>query len=246
MAHDSYTEHLSQIQTCWSQICQAHEGPTLARRRAQSELLERYGGAVRRYLLGGLRDPEVADEVFQEFAMGLLKGDLKGADPERGKFRSYIRGVLSHMIADHHRRSAKQHRQMAAEAPEPAAPQPTLEESDRAFLESWRDELLARAWTRLEAHEKEHGQPFYSILKFRADNPEMKSVRMAQELTRYLSRELTSAGVRQIIHRARERFAELLLEDVAHSLTTPTRERLEEELMDLGLLDYCKAVLDQH
>ncbi len=245
MPPESYTQRLSRIQTCWSQVCKAHEGPTAVRRSAQQQLLERYGGAVRRYLLGGLRNQEAADELFQEFAVGLLKGELRGASPERGKFRNFLRGVLYHLIADHHRRLARQPKAMASEIPEPAARQATMEESDRVFLASWRDELLARAWSRLQEHEKEKDQPFFTVLKFRAEHPQLKSQELARQLSAQMSRPLTPAGVRQTIHRARERFAELLLEDVAHSLELPTRQRLEEELMDLGLLEYCKPILDR-
>jgi RNA polymerase sigma factor (sigma-70 family) len=245
MADETFTEHLSRIQTCWSQVCKAHEGPTIARRSAQQELLDRYGGAVRRYLLGGLRDPDAADELFQEFAIGLLKGTLQGADPERGKFRNYLRGVLSHLMADHYRKAQRRPRQLSSDFNEPAAKPATLEQIDQEFLASWRDELLARAWSRLEQHEKEHDQPFYTVLRFRADNPKLKSQDLAHELSERLGKPVTAAGTRQLIHRARERFAELLLEDVAHSLSVPSRARLEQELMELGLLEYCKAVLDQ-
>jgi RNA polymerase sigma-70 factor (ECF subfamily) len=52
-------------------------------------------------------------------------------------------------------------------------------------------------------------------------------------------------AVRQALHRARDRFADLLLEEIRHSLTEPTPDRLEEELLDLGLLDYCRPALDR-
>ena len=43
---------LSRIDTLWTVVCQAKD-PDGAVRAAQQRLLERYGGAVRRYLLGG-------------------------------------------------------------------------------------------------------------------------------------------------------------------------------------------------
>ena len=60
-----------------------------------------------------------------------------------------------------------------------------------------------------------------------------------------LGKTVTAVGVRQTLHRAREKFAELLLEAVADSLDAPTRERLGEELEELGLLGYCKPVLER-
>ena len=55
-----------------------------------------------------------------------------------------------------------------------------------------------------------------------------------------LGRPLTAAGGRQMLHRARERFADRLIEEVAHSLGDPTPERLAEELIDLGLYEHCR------
>ena len=43
-----------------------------------------------------------------------------------------------------------------------------------------------------------------------------------------------------MLHRARERFADRLIEEVAHSLGDPTPERLVEELIDLGLYEHCR------
>jgi hypothetical protein len=56
---------------------------------------------------------------------------------------------------------------------------------------------------------------------------------------------LTAVGVRQLLHRARERFADLLLEEVAQSLDAPTPELLEQELIDLRLLDCCRTALER-
>ena len=61
--------HLSRIETLWSVVRQAHDDGSEVARTAQDELLERYGGAARRYLLAALREENAADEVFQEFAL---------------------------------------------------------------------------------------------------------------------------------------------------------------------------------
>src|SRR5262249_8557577 len=74
---------LNRIPTLWSLVCRAHRDPPEEARAARRQLLERYGGAIRRYLRRLLRDPNAADEVFQEFALQLLQGDLRGADPGR-------------------------------------------------------------------------------------------------------------------------------------------------------------------
>ena len=42
----------------------------------------------------------------------------------------------------------------------------------------------------------------------------------------------------------RDKFADLLLDEVVNSLDRPTPDHLEEELIDLGLLEYCRPALE--
>src|SRR5205085_3038732 len=94
-------QRLSLISTPWSLVDRAHHGPAEKLNVARQELLERYGGAVRRYLRTLLHDPDAADEVFQEFSFHLIHGDLRGADPQRGRFRNFVKGTLFHLVADY-------------------------------------------------------------------------------------------------------------------------------------------------
>jgi RNA polymerase sigma-70 factor (ECF subfamily) len=237
--------HLSRIATLWTLVRQAHEPVPGAVQVAQKQMLERYGGAIRRYLHGVLRDPEAADEVFQEFAVKFLHGKLAGADPGRGRFRDFVKGVLFHLVADHHQRRKKLPQALPADHPELAVSPPSMVEIDRDFLTSWRDDLLARTWQALEASEKETGKPFFAVLRFRANHPDMPSAQMAEELTRSIGKALTAANARQLLHRAREKFADLLLEEVMHSLESPDIEQVERELIELNLFEYCRPALER-
>ena len=71
MPRPELEERLSRISTFWSAVHVAHEDPPDARQAAQNLLLERYSGAAYRYLLGAVRDPDVAAELFQDFAPAL-------------------------------------------------------------------------------------------------------------------------------------------------------------------------------
>jgi RNA polymerase sigma-70 factor (ECF subfamily) len=239
------SQRLSHISTLWSLVCRAHRGSPEETKSSRQQLLERYGAAVERYLRKMLGDRDAANEVFQNFALNLLRGDLGGADPKRGRFRNFVKGTLFHLIADYR----KQRRDFPGTLPVgDAEPEADLEEyePDRQFEESWCDELLARAWAALAKIEAKTGQPLYAVLRFRADHSQMRSPQMAEELAALLGRPFTAAGARQTLHRAREKFADLLLEEVTHSLDNPTDEQLEQELMDLGLLHYCRSALDRH
>src|SRR5436305_1077832 len=97
MNDDEFSHRLSRITTCWTLVAQAHRGPREAIPEAQRQLLERYCGAIYRYLLGSLRNADAADEVAQEFAYCFVRGDFKGADPQRGRFRDFVKTVLFHL-----------------------------------------------------------------------------------------------------------------------------------------------------
>ena len=114
--------HLSRIQTAWSMVRGAH-GDHTAVQSAQQRLLDRYGGAVRRYALAALRDEDAADEVFQEFALRFVRGDFGKADPERGRFRAFVKTVVYRLIVDYQRRQKKRVREgpMHSNIAEPAA-----------------------------------------------------------------------------------------------------------------------------
>jgi RNA polymerase sigma factor (sigma-70 family) len=233
---------LSRIETLWTVVCQAH-ADTAAAGAAQEQLLRRYDQAVRRYLLGALRDADAADDLAQEFALRFVRGDLHRADPGRGRFRDYVKGVLFHLISHHHRRKRRAIG-LIPEDVDPAAPDSSPQE-DSAFLESWRTELLDRAWKALAAHDKESGRPFHAVLRLRVDRPALRSTELAEELRRQMGRPVTAAWVRQNLHRAREKFADLLVLDVLQTLHNPTVDRLEEELVEIGLLEYCRPAVDR-
>lgn len=237
-------QRLSQIQTLWTVIRRAHgDGPADGVREAQRELIERYGGVVRRYLLGALRNAEAADELAQEFALRFVRGDLKNANRERGRFRDYVKGTLFHLIGDYHRRKMKQAAPLAA-ALEPSTLDEPLTAQDEAFLEGWRSELLHRAWQALEQLEQETGQPYHRVLRLRATQSDLRSGEMAAALSQSLQREVSADWVRQSLHRAREKFALFLLEEVSDTLDEPTLDELEDELIAVGLHVYCQTALE--
>lgn len=239
----SSDEHLSQVQTLWSVVRRAHGDRATQVRQAQEMLIERYGGAARRYLLAALRNEDAADDVYQDFILRFVRGDFHSADPEKGRFRGFLKTVLYRMIVDYQRARKRDptpqlpdERMMPAAEDEPRA-------DDEAFAQSWREELLARAWSALEQEQQQSGKPIYSVLRYRVDHPELRSPELAAGLAGELGREISAANVRVMLHRARERFASLLLDQVAQSLDDPGREALEEELIELQLLEYCRPAL---
>jgi RNA polymerase sigma factor (sigma-70 family) len=240
---------LSQLSTEWTLVFQLQKGTPEQVGEAQVELMGRYAGAVHRYLLGALRDPEAAAELDQEFALRFIRGDFHRADPSRGRFRDFVKQALRNLMIDYQRRQKVRPRTLGDDFPDAADPahsvDPNSQDSDfdRRFLGSWRSELLARAWEALAKLQTNTRQPYHTVLRLRVEHPEMHSPELAEMLSKDLGRRISAGGLRMALQRARDRFVEFLLQEVAGSLKTPTPELLEQELIDLRLLDYCRPAL---
>ncbi len=244
MNENDLQQHLSHIATQWSVLYQAHRGDETEAAQARQLLMQRYCGAVYRYLLRAVRDPGVAEDLTQEFALRFIQGRFGQADPSQGRFRSYVKGALFRLVQDHYRALARGLHAVPLEH-DAALADPRDEAAENDFRDSWRQELLSRSWRALQEVQEQTGQPFHDVLRLRVDEPELSSAQMAETLSARLGRTISAANVRQLLHRARERFAELLLEDVQQSLEGAPLDQVEEELAELNLLKYCKDILDR-
>src|SRR5260370_13259693 len=113
--------HLSRISTSWTVLNQAHNGSADAA-AAKQWIMQRYGGAVHRYLLAALRDPHAADDLTQEFGLSLVRGDFHQVRPERGRFRDYVKTVLFHLVSRYRKRQLGQSQAVRPDHPELANP----------------------------------------------------------------------------------------------------------------------------
>lgn len=231
---------LSQIETRWSLIQQAHEAKGDEASSARSELMVRYAGAVNRYLLRVARDHDLAADLAQEFALRFLRGDFQHADPSRGRFRNYVRSALHNLLVDHQRRQRNQPKPLPDEGQTISDTSEPVADFDREFLDCWRDEILSRAWERLARQQDQNGQPFFTVLRFRAEHPALRSHEIAERLSVTLGKPVNAVWVRQNLKRARERFVEFIHAEVTHSLGNPTPEEFDDEMINLGLSAYCR------
>jgi RNA polymerase sigma-70 factor (ECF subfamily) len=245
MKHEDLPKRLSQIKTEWTTLHQAHWGTAEEAAAARSVLMERYCGAVYRYLLSAVRDPFVAEDLTQEFALRFIQGRFRMADPSQGRFRNYVKTALFHLVDDWRQRQCKEVKPVRLESDEVVPAPDESAAAEQAFRDSWRQELLARTWKALEGVQQQEGKPYHAVLRFRVDHPDMPSPQMAEQLSAGLGKPLTAAGVRQLLHRARERFADLLLEEAQASLQGAAHADLEEELAELNLLKYCQNALQR-
>lgn len=242
MQDDVERSRLSRIQTVWQLVEQAHaDGKEQA--QARSEIVSRYSNPIQRYLFAALRDEDAAQEVFQNFWLRFSRGDFRGADPHKGRFRDYLKRALANLIADYRQKRHKQAREKTEEGVDQLAEDAQSLQLDAEFIASWRAELLRSAWERLADAERAAGQPYFAALRFRSDQPESTTEALCAELARVTQREWTSAAARKLLQRARERFADGLLDEVAATLSNPGDGALEGELIELELIEYCRSAL---
>jgi RNA polymerase sigma-70 factor (ECF subfamily) len=235
---------LAELSTQWNLVFESRTGTPEQVSLAMSRLMCRYAGAVHRYLLKALKDPDAAEELDQEFAVRFLRGDFRHGDPSRGRFRDYVKRAVQNLMKDYYRRRRRDGTvPIVPGLSEPSALDDGLEQFDRQFLLSWRTDLLDRAWSGLDELERETGQPHHTILRLRVDEPGLTSNDWAARLAERLGRPVTPGAFRQALQRARREFALRLIAEVRASLEKPTGQSLEQELADLELLEYCRPYL---
>src|SRR5207244_2152583 len=146
---------------------------------------------------------EVAAELAQDFAVRFLRGDFQRADPERGRFRNYLKTALVHMVTDYRRKQSAQPRPLEGDT---HAPDQVEADDDAVFLAGWRTELLERTWAALS--KKDPVQ--HAVLLLRVSEPEVQSPEMARRVGAALGQPVNAAAARKALQRAHGKFADLL------------------------------------
>jgi RNA polymerase sigma-70 factor (ECF subfamily) len=173
-----------------------------------------------------------------------MRGAFQRADPRRGRFRDFLKTALGHLVTDHYRRQRRTPRSSDG-IPEPTTDRSTLAEAEERFAQEWRAQLIESAFAVLEALEQRTGQPLYTLLHFRVEHPNLPVADMARQLSGRLGQGASAAWLYKHLHRARQKFADLLVAEVARTLDCPGAEEVGEELAELGLLQWCRPALER-
>ncbi len=241
---EALDENLSEINTYWPLVDVAkRRGP--GSREAQEWVLHRYERAIRRYLSATLPDEDAVSEVYQEYAKLLAGGSFARVEPARGKFRWYLKKTLSNLVNDYWRRVKRtRHLPIDAGFVEPEAPPEPEPFDEREFTAAWRRDLQERAWARLKQHERQTGKPLYTLLRHKVLHRDCRSYQMAEEFASLLGPSASANKVRKLLHQARGLYSEMLFLGVAETIENPSSEALEEELIELDLLKYCRDAFE--
>jgi RNA polymerase sigma factor (sigma-70 family) len=223
--------------THWSVVLEA-QGPSPAAQAALEKLCRTYWrpiyGFVRRQGTG----PEEAKDLTQGFfALLLERRDFDTVRKEKGRLRSYLLTSLKHFLTN------ERNRAMAIKRGEGQRliPLDQLHERERTSFEPantataeqiyerrWALALLDQVMTRLGDDYRAAGNAilFERLKAFLTDEPDRPSqAQIANELG------MTENAVKQAFHRLRERYRQLLREEIAHTVMAPGD--IEDELRHL-------------
>ena len=223
------------LTTQWSVVLTASQGQDTAAQEALAMLCQTYWYPLYAYVRRQGHSPHDAEDLTQEFFSGLLAGkSLAGVRREKGKFRSFLLAAMNHFLAnewDHARRQKRGGGQATVSLNLNAAEtRYRLEPADTRTAEwiyerRWALTLLDRVLQRLEQDYAAAGkQALFAQLQFCLTGE--RAVVPYAELALRLN--MTEGAVKVAVHRARQRYRELLREEIAQTVSAPGE--VEEEI----------------
>jgi len=223
------------VATRWSVVLRAGRSDTTRARAALESLCQTYWYPLYAYVRRRGYPSEDAKDLTQAFfARLLVRQSLANADPDRGKFRSFILGAMNHFLADERAKLQTQKRGGGHEilsldliaAEQRFDLEPANDATpDKAFDRQWAAALLNEVLNRLEdAYRREGKLSLFIELK-----QTLMGTRESQPyavLGQRLS--MNEGAIRAAVHRLRKRYRELLRAEIANTVSSP--EEVNEEL----------------
>lgn len=213
--------------TRWTLVAAAGDHDRPDSRQALAFLCEAYWYPLYAYARRCGDSPEQAQDHTQEFFARFLEHDyFDRADPQRGRFRSFLLASFKYYLRDDagHSRAQKRGGGLAplpfevSKGEEMYVREPFHDETpERIFERHWARTLLDRVIARLRDEFVRHGRlEYFNVLKMclhgDADVP-------YAELARRL--ETTESALKVGIHRLRKRYRDLLRAEVADIVADP-------------------------
>ena len=238
-ASDSISDYAQTFATThWSVVLAARQGEPSEADAALENLCRTYWYPLYAFLRREGRNPHDAQDLTQEFFARLLQGKfLANVGPQKGKFRSFLLAALKHFLCDEWDKTKAQKRgggqsfislddhnaeELYLLEPDAGAP------AEQIFEKRWALTLLTQALARLrqefadagKIHEFDHLKVFLSTLT--SDGAyDTVAVKL----------EVTADAVALRVHRLRQRYGELIREEIAHTVGSPAE--IEDELQHL-------------
>ena len=226
------------VTTHWSVVLTAGRSDTTRARAALEQLCRHYWQPLYAYVRRVGHPPEEAQDLTQEFFARLLeRNTVARADPARGRFRSFLLASLKNFLAHEWEKARAEKRGGRVQiiplefdtaesrcAPEPA----NTDTPDKIFDRQWALSLLDVVLARLRADYADCGKDDL-FLGLKETLTGGRSEIPYRELGGRLG--MSEGAVKTAAHRLRQRYRELLREEIANTVAGP--EEAEEELRHL-------------
>jgi RNA polymerase sigma factor (sigma-70 family) len=224
--------------THWSLVVAARpdEASRSQARKALADLCKAYWYPLYAFVRYRGYSADEAQDLTQSFFTRIVETHgLASADPERGRFRSYLLGAMKHFLANEWHRTRAHKRgggftiiDLDALDPEtryalePAAPV----DPDTGFDRKWALEIIARALSRLSAEMKDRGKgELFEALKGNLTGEEAERSQTAARLG------MTEGALKTAVHRLRQRYRRFLRAEIAETVSDP--EDIDMEMRHL-------------
>jgi RNA polymerase sigma factor (sigma-70 family) len=225
------------VTTHWSVVLAA-QGPSPAAEEALQKLCSTYWRPIYSFVRREGRSVEDAQDLTQSFFARLLqRRDFDAVREEKGRLRSYLLISLKHFLINERQRAMSIKRgegqalvpldELVARERNDPEPADTLT-ADRIYERRWALTVLEQVLARLEKEYRTAGNSglFVRFKELLADESDgISQAKIASELG------MTENAVKQAYHRFRQRYRELLREEIAHTVAAPGD--IEDELRHL-------------
>jgi RNA polymerase sigma factor (sigma-70 family) len=225
------------VATQWGLVAGASAEGSVEARAALEELYRLYCYPIYAFIRRRGNGHQDAQDLTQDFFVHLLeKGTLGRADPQRGRFRSFLLGALDYFLAHAAERARTAKRGgccqwvfLDDDETEERYKLAAHEEmtAEKLFEARWAATLVEAAFVRLrdELESDGKGDLFQKLRGFLFGGEKVSYQQVADALN------LSLGAVKTSIHRLRGRYRVLLREEVARTVARP--EEIDEELRHL-------------
>jgi len=224
--------------TRWSVVQAAGDKADSQSAAALQTLCQSYWYPLYAYVRQKGYGPQDAEDLTQSFFIHLLEKDRLGRlTRDKGKFRSFLLTALNHFLVDQWKRASAQKRggehqifrldREEAEARFLQEPVDTTT-AERLYEQNWAVTLLNTVFAQLQQEQADKGKAEqFEHLKFCLTG--QRSAVPYAELAETMK--LSQAALKVLVHRLRQRYRELLRQEVAHTVSGP--DEVEEEMQYL-------------
>lgn len=224
--------------THWSVVLAAGDRAGTRSAAALQTLCQTYWYPLYAYVRQKGYASQDAEDLTQSFFMHLLDNDRLGhLTRDKGKFRSFLLTALNHFLVDQWKRASAQKRgggqtilRLDMQEAETRYSQEPVDTTtpEKLFAQNWAVTLLNTVFAQLQQEQKDQGKgEQFEQLRFCLTG--RRSAVPYAELAEHMK--TSQAALKVLVHRLRQRYRELLRQEVAHTVSGP--DEVEEELQYL-------------